>query len=87
MTRKWQVACVLSIALVRPAAAGPGTTARAGTSGEAGIDFNYGTAPDLQLTATLPSGFDRPSGGKTTIGLGNIELAANNLVNLHQYYD
>jgi hypothetical protein len=28
------------------------TNARAGTTGEAGIDFNYGTAPDLQLTAT-----------------------------------
>jgi len=53
-----------------------GTTARAGTSGEAGVDFNYGAAPDLQLTATVPAGFDRPSGGKTAIGFGNIELAA-----------
>lgn len=98
MTRNWQVACVMFIALTRPAEAGPpylsddpeptdykhfeiyafsnGTTVRAGTSGEAGIDFNYGAAPDLQLTATLPEGFDRPSGGKATIGLGNIELAA-----------
>jgi hypothetical protein len=53
-----------------------GTTARDGTSGEAGIDFNYGAAPNLQLTATLPIGFDHPAGGKTNFGLGNIELAA-----------
>ncbi len=36
-----------------------GTSTRAGTSGESGIDFNYGAAPDLQLTATLPAGFDQ----------------------------
>jgi hypothetical protein len=53
-----------------------GTTARDGTTGEAGIDFNYGAAPDLQLTATLPVGFDHATSGKTKIGLGNIELAA-----------
>jgi hypothetical protein len=35
------------------------TTTRAGTAGASGIDFNYGAAPDLQLTATLPAGFDR----------------------------
>ncbi|HEX3342617.1 MAG TPA: transporter [Pseudolabrys sp.] len=53
-----------------------GTTTKSATDGEAGIDFNYGAAPDLQLTATLPSGFDRPAGGKAVVGLGNIELAA-----------
>ena len=53
-----------------------GTTARNGTSGQAGIDFNYGAAPDLQLTAALPGGFDRPVDGKTSIGLSNVELAA-----------
>jgi hypothetical protein len=53
-----------------------GTTTRNGTSGEAGIDFNYGAAPDLQLTATLPAGFDSPTGSKLTGGLSNIELAA-----------
>lgn len=53
-----------------------GTGARTGTNGEAGIDFNYGAARDLQLTATLPAGFNHPSGGKTTFGLGNVELAA-----------
>ncbi len=53
-----------------------GTTARDGTTGESGIDFNYGAAPDLQLTATLPAGFDRPAGGGTSFGMSNIELAA-----------
>jgi hypothetical protein len=53
-----------------------GTTTRPGTSGATGIDFNYGAAPDLQLTATLPLGFDRPAGGNTSIGLSNVELAA-----------
>jgi hypothetical protein len=33
-----------------------GTATRANTSGEAGIDINYGGAPNLQLTATLPAG-------------------------------
>ena len=82
MVRLWQIGCLVSIALVQPALAGPpylsddpepteykhfeiytfnnGTTARDGTSGEAGIDFNYGAAPNLQLTATLPTGFDHP---------------------------
>jgi hypothetical protein len=53
-----------------------GSATRSGTTGESGIDFNYGAAPDLQLTATLPGGFNRPSGGGTTFGPGNIELAA-----------
>ena len=53
-----------------------GTTTRGGTSGESGIDFNYGAAPDLQLTATLPAGFDRPAGGGTSFGMSNVELAA-----------
>jgi Putative MetA-pathway of phenol degradation len=53
-----------------------GTATRDGTGGEAGIDFNYGAAPDLQLTAVLPAGFDRPAAGGTEIGLSNVELAA-----------
>jgi hypothetical protein len=55
---------------------GSGTAARGGTSGAAGIDFNYGAAPDLQVTATLPAGFDSPVGGKTSVAPSNIELAA-----------
>jgi hypothetical protein len=53
-----------------------GTTTRDGRAGASGIDFNYGAAPDLQLTATLPAGFDQPAGGGTNFGLSNIELAA-----------
>jgi Putative MetA-pathway of phenol degradation len=53
-----------------------GTATRGGIAGQSGIDFNYGAAPDLQLTATLPAGFDRPVGGGTVVGPGNVELAA-----------
>jgi hypothetical protein len=53
-----------------------GMTTRDGTAGQSGIDFNYGAAPDLQLTATVPAGFDRPVGNGTSVGLSNIELAA-----------
>jgi hypothetical protein len=53
-----------------------GTATRNGIAGESGIDFNYGAAPDLQLTATVPAGFNRPFGEGTSVGLGNIELAA-----------
>jgi hypothetical protein len=52
-----------------------GTNTRDGTAGETGVDFNYGAGPDLQLTATLPAGFQSAAGG-TNFGLGNIELAA-----------
>ena len=47
-------------------------TTAAGTAGETGIDFNYGGAPDLQLTAVLPLAYDEAGHA----GLGNIELAA-----------
>ena len=53
-----------------------GTAARDGTTGESGIDFNYGAAPDLQLTVTSPAGFNRAPGGGTNIGWSNIELVA-----------
>lgn len=43
-----------------------GTATRGDIGGAAGIDFNYGAAPNLQLTATLPAGFDRPASGETT---------------------
>jgi hypothetical protein len=49
-----------------------GTATRDGTSGAGGIDFNYGGAPDLQLTAVVPLEYE--STGET--GIGNIELAA-----------
>jgi hypothetical protein len=53
-----------------------GTNTRDGTTGEAGFDFNYGAGPDLQLTATLPAGFESAPGGPLRTGFGNIELAA-----------
>jgi hypothetical protein len=53
-----------------------GVATRDGRSGEMGIDFNYGAAPNLQLTATLPAGFESPTVGSTRFGLSNIELAA-----------
>ena len=53
-----------------------GTAARDGTAGAAGIDFNYGGAPDLQLTAVLPLEYDSPARPGTVAGIGNIELAA-----------
>jgi len=53
-----------------------GTATRGDIGGETGIDFNYGAAPDLQLTATVPADFDRAAASATSFGLGNVELAA-----------
>ena len=53
-----------------------GTNTRSGTSGESGIDFNYGAAPNLQLTATVPAGYSDTMGGSTEVDPGNVELAA-----------
>lgn len=53
-----------------------GTVARDDSSGESGIDFNYGAAQGLQLTAVLPLGFDAPDSGPGAVSLGRIELAA-----------
>lgn len=53
-----------------------GSAARDGSGGAAGIDFNYGAAPDLQLTAVVPLGWDAPKLGGSSVDLGNIELAA-----------
>lgn len=53
-----------------------GAVARGGVGGAGGIDFNYGAAPDLQLTAVLPFEYAHAPGGGTSIGFGNVELAA-----------
>jgi subtilisin family serine protease len=53
-----------------------GTATRGDIGAAAGIDFNYGAAPNLQLTATLPMGFDSPAAGNASFGPSNIELAA-----------
>lgn len=52
-----------------------GTTTRDDSSGAGGIDFNYGAADDLQLTAVLPVAW-RNADGMSASNLGNIELAA-----------
>src|SRR3984957_20187190 len=46
-----------------------GTAARGGTNGESGIDFNYGAAPNLQLTAVVPAGFNQPYGEGVAVGM------------------
>ena len=53
-----------------------GIVAGDGTNGAGGIDFNYGGAPNLQLSATLPAGYTFSNGGPFVGGLSNIELAA-----------
>ena len=53
-----------------------GSDAREGSEAATGIDFNYGAAPDLQLTAVLPLAYENPLGATSTTGLGNVELAA-----------
>ncbi|MBV9990321.1 MAG: transporter [Alphaproteobacteria bacterium] len=60
-----------------------GTAAREGTGGAFGIDFNYGAAPDLQLTAVLPVEYETAPQGPDLMGIGNVELAAKYRV-LHQ---
>lgn len=60
-----------------------GTHIDGDTSGAAGIDFNYGATPNLQVTAVLPLAYDDPRGANTAVDLGNIELAAKYRV-LHQ---
>lgn len=55
---------------------GSGTSTKDETEGEAGVDFNYGAGPDLQLTAVVPVSYSSPAGGTTARGVGNIELAA-----------
>jgi hypothetical protein len=52
-----------------------GTRTRDGSGGEAGIDFNYGAGPNLQLTAVVPLAYDSPTNAPSSAGLGNIELA------------
>lgn len=53
-----------------------GASARSGREGSAGIDFNYGAADNLQLTATLAIAWSAVAAGGSTAGFGNMELAA-----------
>lgn len=45
-------------------------------SAAAGLDLNYGPVKDVQLTATLPLGFDRPRGEHWSGGAGDVEFGA-----------
>jgi Putative MetA-pathway of phenol degradation len=54
---------------------GTGTAVEGGNAGKGGLDFNYGVAPDTQLTVVLPGAYDKAAGAKTATGLGNMELA------------
>jgi hypothetical protein len=48
---------------------------RDGASGTAPhVEVNYGVAPDVQLHLIVPNVFDRPRGGPTLLGSGDIEL-------------
>jgi hypothetical protein len=53
-----------------------GTKTGDGLGGQAGIDFNYGGAADLQLTMVLPFAYDAPNRHPSISGFGDIELAA-----------
>lgn len=63
-----------------------GTATRSGTGNLAGIDFNYGIAPEFQLDVVVPAGFGDagvvlPVGfgnavqGQNAVTLGNVQLA------------
>ncbi len=53
-----------------------GTHVDGGTTAQGGIDFNYGAAPDLQLTASLPLAIDSVNAAGAVVGLGSVKLAA-----------
>lgn len=56
-----------------------GARGPSGLGGDAGLDINYGGAPDLQLTAVLPIAFDNAAGLRFSglrTGFGDVELAA-----------
>jgi hypothetical protein len=52
-----------------------GMRTKSGASGEAGIELEYGAAPDLQIGAILPLAYDSPASGAGAADLGNVELA------------
>ena len=53
-----------------------GTAVRGGHESETGIDFNYGGAPDLQLSTTIALTGERAAPGGEEWGVGNIEFGA-----------
>jgi hypothetical protein len=53
-----------------------GTAVRGGRAGETGIDFNYGGAPNLQLSTVVELSYVRTEPNQTEWGVGNIEFGA-----------
>ena len=54
-----------------------GTQVRGDTGGTlAGVEVNYGAAPNLQLHLIAPLAFDRTSGSALQAGVGDMELGA-----------
>jgi len=54
-----------------------GTQVRGDTGGTlAGVEVNYGAAPNLQLHLIAPLAFDRTNGGALQAGMGDVELGA-----------
>lgn len=49
---------------------------RGGADIAGGLDFNFGAADNLQLTAVFPVAVNDPKDGRARSGLGRIELAA-----------
>jgi hypothetical protein len=43
----------------------------------AGVEVDYGAAPNLQIHMIAPLAFDIPDGGDTQIGIGDVEWAPN----------
>jgi hypothetical protein len=54
-----------------------GTHVRADTAGTlAGVEVNYGAAPNLQLHVIAPLAFDHADGAPAQLGVGDLELGA-----------
>jgi hypothetical protein len=54
-----------------------GTHVRGDTGGAlAGLEVNYGAAPNLQLHLVAPLAFDSPAGAPSQTGIGDVELGA-----------
>jgi Putative MetA-pathway of phenol degradation len=51
-----------------------GTDTRGGREGETGVDFNYGAAPNLQLSTVIGFTNNDARAGRGELGVGNIEF-------------
>ncbi len=55
---------------------GDGASSHGTLAGEAGLDFNYGAAEDLQMSLVIPFGYSRPDDEGFRSGFGDIEIGA-----------